>query len=176
MIVQPNETSLILNFVIRDTAGARMTGIAFNTAGLVAEYRHSDEAVWTAISLTAGTLGTWGSGQFVEDSFGLYQLGVPDAAIPDGKHDFGTDYSGLIRLRGVTDMEPVEIRLDARGIPTVSAGTTLSFGNGGGLPVIAEGSLADGTVLPYAVRLQASTVSDVVEDVAAAAGGAKRIG
>jgi hypothetical protein len=169
MIVQPGETSVIAHFVIRDTTGARMTGIAWNTAGLVAEYRHSDAAAWTAITLASGTLGTWASGGFVEDSYGLYQLGLPNAAIPDGVGTVFADYSGIVRLRGVTDMDVVEIRLDARGIPAIKAGQVLTFGDSG-LPVLSNGMGGEGVVLPYGVNLRTTAIAAIWSYLKSAAG------
>jgi len=81
--------SLTLPLFVNDTSsatGAGLSGLAFNTSGLVAEYRRQGQSTWTAITLSGGTLGTWSSGGFVADGAlgGAYELGVPNAAVASG--------------------------------------------------------------------------------------------
>lgn len=92
------------------TTGGGLSGLVYNTSGLVAEYRREGSSSWTSISLVAGTLGTYVGGGFVADGAlaGAYEFCPPDAAIASGKRWV------VIRLYGVTNMFPVllEIELD----------------------------------------------------------------
>jgi hypothetical protein len=62
--------------------------LAYNTAGLTVYYNRNTGSASVAVSLATMTLGTWASGGFKEvDSTnmpGLYQFGVPNAALVSG--------------------------------------------------------------------------------------------
>jgi hypothetical protein len=68
----------------------------------VAEYWREGDTAWTAITLVSGTLGTWISGGFIADSYGHYELSLPNAALSSGKWV-------KVRLRGATNMVPVNV-------------------------------------------------------------------
>jgi hypothetical protein len=93
------------------TTGAGLSGLTSATSGLVAEYRRQGQSSFTAITLSAGTLGTWSSGGFVAAGSlaGRYELGVPNAAIAPGAEWVE------IWLSGAANMVPtgVFIELDA---------------------------------------------------------------
>lgn len=95
-------------FAQNSSTGAPMTGLAYNSSGLVAYYMKGNDTTVTAITLVSGTLGTWSSGGFKEvDSVkmpGVYELGIPDAAIASGK-------SCLIYMSGVANLVPILIEL-----------------------------------------------------------------
>lgn len=137
MIIQPADTGIFAEFVARDATGEPMA-LAWNTAGLVAEYRHSDDDDWTPIVLQAGTLGTWLAGGLADAGEGNIQLGLPDAAIPPSPALFG--YT-VVRLRGVAGMRCNPVRVDFRGLPLAKAGfagglltaVNLPFGAGVGI-------------------------------------------
>lgn len=107
-------TSVSLPIRIRDTSssvGAGLGSLAYNTAGLTAEYRRKGQSSWTAITLASKTLGTYTSGGFVADGAraGYYEFDPPDAAVASGAAWVA------IRLYGATNMEDtsIEIELDA---------------------------------------------------------------
>lgn len=109
-------TSKLLRVFIPDstvTTGAGKTGLAFNTASLAAYYIREGSATATAITLATMTVGTWASGGFKEidatNMPGLYELGVPDAALASGAN------SVVIQLKGATGMAPVLIEVDLAG-------------------------------------------------------------
>jgi len=87
-----------------------LSGLTSGSSGLVCEYRRQGQNAWTAVTLSAGTLGTWSSGGFVADGAlaGAYELGVPDAALAAGAR------WAAIRLRGAANMLAclIEIELD----------------------------------------------------------------
>jgi hypothetical protein len=111
-------TSYLSRIFIQDsssTTGAGLTGLTSGSSGLVC-YRARDDdgnAAGTAISLSAGTRGTWSSGGFVEkDSAnlpGVYEFGIPNAALATGSN------SVLIMFKGATNQAalPLEIELTA---------------------------------------------------------------
>ena len=93
------------------TTGGGLSGLVFNTSGLVAEYRRQGGSAWTAITLAAGTLGTWASGGFVADGSlaGAYEIDLPDAVCAAGAR------WSAIRLYGAANMLPclIEVEIDA---------------------------------------------------------------
>lgn len=105
-------TSLKVPIFVNDSSSSTGAGLAivFNTAGLVAEYRRDGDSAWTAITLVAGTLGTFLSGSIIADGAltGAYELSVPNAVIAAGVT------WAEVRLRGATNMLPVllEFELD----------------------------------------------------------------
>ncbi len=139
--IHAGQTSVTLPIFVFDstkTDGSGLAGLVFNTSGLVAEYRRQGQATWTAISLVAGTLGTWSSGGFVADGAlaGAYEIGLPDAEEASGKW-------AVVRLYGAANMVPClnDLELDAidyqdavhgglTALPNAAAGAT------GGLPTV----------------------------------------
>lgn len=107
------QTGVTLPIYVFDSNGAGLSGLVYNTANLVAEYRREGQSAWTAITLVAGTLGTWTAGGIVADGAlgGAYEFCPPDAAFA-----FGAAVRWVqIRLRGAATMKPVlmEFELDA---------------------------------------------------------------
>lgn len=107
-------TSATIPIFIADTSsttGAGLSGLTSGTSGLVCEYRRQAQNAWTAVTLSAGTLGTWSSGGFVADGAlaGCYELGLPDASVASGARWVA------VRLRGAANMLAclIEIELDA---------------------------------------------------------------
>lgn len=107
-------TSKIRRFFIKNssvTTGAGLTGLVYNSSNLIAYYIREGDATATAITLAAGTVGTWSSGGFKEVDAthlpGVYELGLPDAALLTGAN------SVLVMLSGATNMTPAweEIQL-----------------------------------------------------------------
>lgn len=139
--------SVALPIFVVDSSSSIAAGLgslAYNTAGLVAEYRRQGQSSWTAITLVAGTLGTYTSGGFVADGSlaGSYEFCPPNAAFAAGSR------WAAIRLYGAANMKPVliEIELDAvdyqdsvraglSALPNAAAnaaGGLLSYGTGTG--------------------------------------------
>lgn len=99
-------TSVAEPVFIRDTTsttGGGLSGLVFNTASLVAEYRRQGQSSWTAITLVTMTLGTWVSGGFIADGSlsGAYEIGIPNAAVASGARWV------QVRLRGAANMLPI---------------------------------------------------------------------
>lgn len=106
-------TSLKLRiFVQNSSTGGPLTGLAWNAASLTWYYIRNGANADTQVTLAAGTLGTWSSGGFiVVDATGMpgvYEIGVPNAAIVTGADTVH------MMLQGATNMTPVliEIELD----------------------------------------------------------------
>lgn len=101
-------TSKLLQVFIQDSSsavGAGLTGLVFNTASLTAYYYREGAATATAITLATMTLGTWATGGFIvvdgTNMPGVYQLGIPDAALVTGAN------SVIVLLKGATNMAPL---------------------------------------------------------------------
>lgn len=158
-------TSVDVNVFIQDTTsttGAGLTGLVFNTASLTAYYHRQGANAAVAISLATKTLGTWATAGFIvvdgTNMPGLYELGIPDAALAAGAKWV------IIMLKGAANMAPVllEIELTAwdnqdavRGgmtaLPNASAGAS------GGLPTgDASGRVDLGKILGTAASTPAT--------------------
>lgn len=106
-------TSNILQVFVRDSTsatGAGLTGLLFNSSGLVAYYHRDADTTATAISLVTMTVGTFTSSGFKEiDSTnmpGWYQLCPPNAAIASGAK------SVALHLKGAASMAPLPIEIE----------------------------------------------------------------
>src|SRR3954468_8156319 len=116
LTIKRGTTSKLLRVFIADsssTVGAGLTGLLFNTALLTAYYIREGDASPTAITLATMTVGTWASGGFKEVSSanmpGVYQLGLPDAALASGAA------SVVVMLKGAASMAPVTLEIDLEG-------------------------------------------------------------
>jgi hypothetical protein len=82
-IIKKGTTSCILEIAIRSsTSGQLLTGLT--EADMTIEYQRQGAALHVSVTPVAGTLGTWASGSWVENIPGVYQFGVPDAALAAG--------------------------------------------------------------------------------------------
>jgi hypothetical protein len=113
LLVKKGATSKSVDVFIRDsslTTGAGKTGLAYNTASLVAYYRRPGAAA-TAITLAtlANAQAAYSSGGFVEvdatNMPGVYRLDIPDAALATGVNEV------VIMLKGAANMEPVVLEI-----------------------------------------------------------------
>lgn len=139
LAVKPGTTSLITYVFIQDssvTTGAGLTGLAFNTASLVASYVRP-AAARSAITLaTQTTTGAFSSGGFVEvdatNMPGVYRLDVPDAAIAVGVR------SVVVHLKGAANMVPCVLEIDLSNQSSVTAwnDTAVASPATAGYPVI----------------------------------------
>jgi hypothetical protein len=111
-------TSQIIEFPIYDsssTIGATLAGLVYNTASLTAYYNRQGAAgSATAMSLVTMTKGTWVSLGFIAvDAVnipGVYQLGIPDAAIAAG-----VSYV-TICLKGAANMVPLILEIELTSV------------------------------------------------------------
>ncbi len=141
-------TSCLVEVFIQNnalTTGAGLAGLVYNSASLTAYYHRNSAASATAISLVTATSGTWTSSGFVEvdgtNMPGVYQLGIPDAALATGAD------SVSIILKGATNMAPVvlEVQLiEVDLLDTVRLGLTalpnVASGSAGAIPTTGTGS------------------------------------
>lgn len=121
--IQAGTTSFSLPIFVQatnSTTGGGLSGLVFNTASLVAEYRRAGQSTWTTVTLVTKTLGTYTSGGFIADGAlgGAYEFDLPNAALASGARFV------LVRLRGAANMLPVliEIELDAVDYQTAAFG------------------------------------------------------
>lgn len=152
-------TSRLVRIFIQDssqTDGRGLTGLVFGSPGLTAYYIKDGQASATQITLITMTVGTWVSGGFKEVDAtnlpGIYELGLPDAAISTGKNV-------LVMLKGGTNMVvvPLEIELEAvdnqdtvryglTALPNVAAGANGGLPTGNASGQVAVGSTASGAI------------------------------
>lgn len=132
-------TSKLIQFQVDSALGGLLTGLAFNTAGLKAYYYREGAASATAITLATMTLGTWVSGGFIvvdgTNMPGVYQLGIPDAALASGAK------SVFIELSGATNMNPATICIELEAVDNqdgvrygMTALPNVAAAGNGGLP------------------------------------------
>lgn len=118
--IQAGKTSQSLNLFILDSTksdGSGLTGLVYNSAGLVAYYTHTGtNATATAITLAtlASVNSSFSSGGFKEISAanmpGVYRFDIPNNAISTAKGQ-----SVLIQLHGAANMVPVLIEIELIG-------------------------------------------------------------
>lgn len=116
-------TSKTIKVFIQDnsvTTGAGLTGLVFNTASLTAYYTREGTNGTTVITLVTATQGTWTSSGFIvvdaTNMPGLYEIGVPNAAIAAGAK------SVVIYLKGATNMAPVVVEIELTVVDNQSTG------------------------------------------------------
>lgn len=106
-------TSKRIRVFIANSGGDPLTALVHNSSGLTAYYLRDGDSSPTQISLVTATVGTFTSGGFKEvhstNMPGVYELGIPNAALASGATAVN------IVLKGATDMRQVnvEIELDA---------------------------------------------------------------
>lgn len=128
-------TSVLITVFIQNVSlpGVQgLTGLAYNTSGLVAAYRVRGNAGGaTAISLVTATIGTWASGGFVEiDSTnmpGFYELGVPNAAFTSALNAGGYVDITLLGASNMPAPVAVKIPLTATNIAKNASLNAFSF-------------------------------------------------
>lgn len=107
-----NSTSNTIGIWVQNSStSGGLTGLVFNTASLVGRsFKLGTDTADVAITLAAGTLGTYGSGHLKEvdatEMPGYYQFGVPDSLLT-GTHRFVT-----IMLSGAADMIPCVVTIE----------------------------------------------------------------
>lgn len=82
--INRDATSVILTVIVLDSDGAAVPDIAWNDPDLAIHWRASAGGSWTEITRSEGTVGTWSSGGWVHLGLGVYQLGLPNAAVVAG--------------------------------------------------------------------------------------------
>jgi len=117
MRIKPGTTSKVKRqFIYNSTDGSALTGVAH---GDITAYYIREGGAAVEVSLSAGTIGTWSSGGFVEISSsnmpGIYEFGIPDAALAAGAD------SVVIQLKGATNMAPVNIEIDMNVDPDIAS-------------------------------------------------------
>jgi hypothetical protein len=116
--VYANTASQTIDIFLQDSSsstGQGLSGLVFNSAGLVASYRKGATGSRTAITLATQTVGgAYSSGGFVEidatNMKGVYRLDLPNAAV---------DTEGFVTLYlyGATNLLPTALRIDCRPLP-----------------------------------------------------------
>lgn len=100
------------------TTGAGLTGLVYNTSGLIAYYLRDGDASATAITLATATLGTWATGGFIvvdgTHMPGLYEVGLPNAV-------FANLGSVVVYLSGAANMAPVILEYEITATNNQSA-------------------------------------------------------
>jgi hypothetical protein len=128
LAIKKGSTSVALYVFIADsssTVGAGKTGLAFDTASLVAYYVRPLASA-TSITLATQTVtGAWSSGGFVEVSVanmpGVYRFDIPDAALATGVN------SVVVMLKGASGMAPLVLEVELVAYdPQDAAGLGLS--------------------------------------------------
>ena len=107
-------TSVMLEFPVVDSSsafGGYLAGLLYNSSSLTAYYNRQGAAgAATAISLVTMTKGTWVDSGFVAvdgtNMPGVYQLGLPDAALAAG-----AKYVTVV-LKGATNMKPAIVEIE----------------------------------------------------------------
>lgn len=135
--IPENSTSQRVPVFIRDSLspnGAGLTGLVFNSSGLIWTYWREDagNVAGTAVTLATATLGTFTSGGFVEKDSSLlpgwYELGIPNAALASGAKWV------RLQLTGAAQMVLADFVIE------ITAGSTSSFSYVGSGELTFEGA------------------------------------
>lgn len=164
-------TSKVIRVFIRDTSqtdGRGLTGLVFNSAGLVAAYCRQGDSSATALTLVTATPGTWTSSGFVAvpGFAGLYELGLPNAAVASGQ-TVQVILSGAAnmavtvaenQLEGPDNQDAVHYGLSA--LPNAAPGTI------GGLdvPISEAGTMQAGSTSTTAVLRSGASATNKIYD------------
>lgn len=111
-------TSQSVDVLLLDSSsstGAGLSGLVYNSAGLVASYRKGATGSRVAITLATQTVGgSYSSGGFVEIEAthmkGVYRFDIPDAAVD-------TEGFATLYFYGATNLKPTALRIDCRPLP-----------------------------------------------------------
>lgn len=129
LAIKKATTSVPLYLFIQNSSvstGAGLTGLVFNSAGLVAYYVRPLAAAVAVTLATQTVTGAFSSGGFVEvdaaNMPGVYRFDVPDAANVAGVN------SVVVMLKGAANMVPVVLEIDLVAYDPQSA-TNLGLSN-----------------------------------------------
>ena len=154
--IKNGTTSLKLRVFIPSLAsatGAGLTGLTYNSAGLVAAYFRDGDTAATPMTLATATVGTWTSNGFVAvdatNMPGVYELGVPNAALT-------VNGTVEIILQGATNMGPCNVELEVIAADFQNA-TNLNLS---ALPAATAGSATG--LLTFASALPAAPTPNTV--------------
>jgi hypothetical protein len=111
--VKPASTDVTLLLFIQDTSstsGAGLTGLTYNSSGLVCYYARARAAAVQIPLVTQTVTGAHADGGFVEidatNMPGWYRLDLPDAVVDAGVRSVG------VHLKGATSMAPLPLEID----------------------------------------------------------------
>lgn len=117
-LIERDATNVILTVIVLDSDGAAIPDIAWNDPERTIHWRASASGSWTEITRSEGTVGTWSSGGWVHLGLGVYQLGLPNAAVVAGDRT-------IVRL--VYDTHPPQYAaIDAVLYPSVDVSSDVS--------------------------------------------------
>jgi len=159
-------TSQSIDIFVQDsssTTGAGLSGLLFNSAGLVASYRKGATGARVAITLATQTVGgAWSSGGFVEIDAthmkGTYRFDIPNAAVD-------TEGFATLYFYGATNMLPTALRIDCRPLPA----DVRKFGGANGVFAAGIPETRVASVAPNAIN--AAAIADGAIDTATFAAG-----
>lgn len=158
LTVKAGSTSRLEHVFILDstsTTGAGKTGLT--NASVTAFYFRPGDTSTTgrAITLSAGTLGTWSSGGFIQvsatDMPGLYEIGIPNAIFAAGANHAvvmikGTGIAPVLLEYDLVAYDPLDgVRLGLTALPNVasgSAGAIITSGTGTAQLNVSAGNVA----------------------------------
>ena len=122
------------------TIGAGLTGLSYNSAGLVWNYFTEDASGTTSVTLATMTLGTWATGGFVQVSSaglpGFYEIGLPNALTTNTTT---TRSWGVMQLSGAANMVPVNVEIQFTGWNPASTNISANVLTWDGLVVTTQG-------------------------------------
>src|ERR1035437_9573998 len=110
MEILAGATSITKNVMIyRSDTGAPMTGLVYNSSGILAYYTLPRAAAVQITLATQTVTGAFSAGGFVEidatNSPGLYRLDIPNAALASGRFS-------IVTITGVANMATCALEVD----------------------------------------------------------------
>lgn len=123
LILSSGTTSKKIKIFIQDSTqsnGNGLTGLLFNTSGLIWYYIKDGDSSTTQVTLATASLGTFTSGGFIvvdgTNMPGVYEIGIPNAALSGG--------TCHMMLSGAANMVPVLIEIQTDNVPAATTSNT----------------------------------------------------
>ena len=165
MIVTPGATSVRVRFTVLDGDGNPLTTATNST--LTLSYLRDGAASNTSISLSAGTVGTYSSGGVKHIARGVYELGIPDAAVAAGVREvelLGTDTNGQVIPRTITLLDLASIDANVDDVLADTNELQTDWADGGRLDAILDAAIKKGTSYRWTNNLSGAGFDDVTVD------------
>jgi hypothetical protein len=164
--IKAGSTSVLCDILVLDsssTTGAGLTNKTFSD--FTAYYHRSNSSSATAMSLASMTAGTWTSNGLIKiddtNMPGMYQVGLPDAALATGAQSVTVMYKG-------TGMVPTVLEIQLTGVSVaniesnVITATSIQDGAFTGAKFAAGGTMQSGSTGTTAVLATSESATDDV--------------
>jgi len=151
------------------TTGAKLAGLAYNTASLTAYYARDKSAAAAITLVTQTATGAYSSGGFIAvdgtNMPGVYRVDIPDAALATG-----ADKVAIV-LKGATNMVPVHLEIELTDVDTfdvnvakINAVATAAANLASSAGVMATGTVTTTGFTPSTTQFETGSITTAATD------------